>query len=1064
MATWENVSGKGWEATVRSGDTLSEIAVTVSKSDKANKKITYQQLATWNNIANANRIYVNQVIKCYSPSSSGGSGSTSTTPTNVAVISHFGKNAADDNELIVEWTWSKESQTESYKVEWGYANGSGVWLGETLSTNTVDDDNRSIARQATYSIPSDATRVRFRVKPIAKKKKDSKGKETAYWTASWTSYKYYDKGAAPAAPSISDPKVEGATVSATVSYDNVDLDGVTHVQFRIEKLKNNKTTAWNSDKLALQSGVVSWSHSGDNDSKYRFCARAYIKSRDVYSEWCNWTDWLKTKPVAPSGITALRAKTSSVVFISWGKVNTAAKYEIQYTKEKTYFGMDTDQVSKEEVNVDDVSATKVHPTSHEVNVETGDEYFFRVRAVNSEGIPSHWTGVKSVVVGKKPAAPTTWSSTSKAYNADDAGADVKLYWTHNSQDSSRQSTAKVELKVYYGDRNATHTVTIGSDNITAADSLLTYTKKTFSEEDPEPTYECIMKTSRIVSKYSGASRVEWRVQTKGVTNEYGDWSTSRTIDIYEKPTLSLEVDGVVTGFPFDLRANAEPKTDTHFPTGYSVTITASDSYETVDNVGNVKMVNAGDTVYSSYSGPDNEGKLELHFLPSFITLENGANYRVSCVASMSSGLTVTATATFNVDWTISEHEPTAEIGINKDLLTASIRPYCETVERVCYEVKCANYNKFATDNNLPSADRDEIKGATYNGKQVYAIVTPTDSGYAQLKAYEPDSKALVRPDKTFFTIAAKINDTFFGERFVSYPYRDIEPHEATSYVKSYDIIDATDLELIEVSDVTTVDGEPLYKIGQNGSEYCTTVDGVYYSVDVMKSPVYIGMNDDGQYVFFTTIERRTWIDDVYLSVYRREFDGSFTEIATDLDAVNHTTVTDPHPALDYARYRIVATDKNTGHIDYYDCPGYPVGGIAAVLQWDEEWRNFDALGDVAPVEPEISGSMLKLPYNIDVSDSSKPEVTLVEYVGRSHPVSYYGTQIGSTSNWNMVIDKNDTETLYALRRLSRWLGDVYVREPSGSGYWAQVTVSFSQTHCEVTIPVSLSITRVEGGA
>ena len=42
------------------------------------------------------------------------------------------------------------------------------------------------------------------------------------------------------------------------------------------------------------------------------------------------------------------------------------------------------------------------------------------------------------------------------------------------------------------------------------------------------------------------------------------------------------------------------------------------------------------------------------------------------------------------------------------------------------------------------------------------------------------------------------------------------------------------------------------------------------------------------------------------------------------------------------------------------------------------------------------------------------------------------------------------------------MGDVYVRQPSGSGYWASIKVSFSQTHCEVTIPVTLDITRVEG--
>ena len=57
----------------------------------------------------------------------------------------------------------------------------------------------------------------------------------------------------------------------------------------------------------------------------------------------------------------------------------------------------------------------------------------------------------------------------------------------------------------------------------------------------------------------------------------------------------------------------------------------------------------------------------------------------------------------------------------------------------------------------------------------------------------------------------------------------------------------------------------------------------------------------------------------------------------------------------------------------------------------------------------------------------------------------------------------DKETIYALRRLSIWDGDVYVREPSGMGYWANVGVTFNIKHKEVSIPVTLSITRVEGG-
>ena len=114
-------------------------------------------------------------------------------------------------------------------------------------------------------------------------------------------------------------------------------------------------------------------------------------------------------------------------------------------------------------------------------------------------------------------------------------------------------------------------------------------------------------------------------------------------------------------------------------------------------------------------------------------------------------------------------------------------------------------------------------------------------------------------------------------------------------------------------------------------------------------------------------------------------------------------------------------------------------------------------------QPAWSGSMLSLPYNIDVSENNTIDKSLVEYIGRSHPVTYYGTQLGVSANWNMDIPKSDKETIYGLRRLARWMGDVYVREPSGSGYWANITVSFSQKHTELTIPVSLSITQVEGG-
>ena len=43
------------------------------------------------------------------------------------------------------------------------------------------------------------------------------------------------------------------------------------------------------------------------------------------------------------------------------------------------------------------------------------------------------------------------------------------------------------------------------------------------------------------------------------------------------------------------------------------------------------------------------------------------------------------------------------------------------------------------------------------------------------------------------------------------------------------------------------------------------------------------------------------------------------------------------------------------------------------------------------------------------------------------------------------------------------MGDVYIREPSGSGYWANMTIKFEQTHNDPVISVTMNIKRVEGG-
>lgn len=205
-----------------------------------------------------------------------------------------------------------------------------------------------------------------------------------------------------------------------------------------------------------------------------------------------------------------------------------------------------------------------------------------------------------------------------------------------------------------------------------------------------------------------------------------------------------------------------------------------------------------------------------------------------------------------------------------------------------------------------------------------------------------------------------------------------------------------------------------------------------------------------------------YIENVTLAVYRREYDGSLVEIASDIPN-NGTSISDPHPALDYARYRLIARDMSTGAISFYDMPGHPVKCSSVIIQWDEAWSKFDIAEENSVEGPPWSGSMLILRYNVSISDSRKRDVSLVNYAGREYPVSYYGTQIGETSRWTTAIPKTDTETIYALRRLSLWAGNVYAREPSGMGFWANVVPTFNVNYDGLTIPVTLEVTRVEGG-
>ena len=819
--------------TVVKGDTLTAIA------KKYNT--TVSKLVSLNDISNPDYIVIGQVLQV-----SGGSSTKKSTVSNRPTIKAFGIQSNSENTLYATWDWSKD-HTKHYELMWYYDTGNDIWF--------VGSDTTTEYKQSIYNPPSNAVKVKFKVRAISETYTQNK-KEVNYWTCEWSTEKVYTLPEILKVPPVPTVKIENYKLTATLENlevskdDPFDLKGY-KIDFYI--VQDNKTKyKWESVPIA--DNYVSYSCNITAGSVYKVRCRTIRGS--LASEWSEYSNNIETAPRASEGIYEIKAISATEVQLNWENVPTSKTYEIEYTTEKRYFD------SSDQTTIKTVDAT-VAGHAEVTGLETGHTYFFRVRACNDAG-KSGWSDIVSITIGKKPTAPTTWSSATTVVS----GEQLNLYWVHNAEDGSSQTYAQLELTI----NGSTSVKTI---------------KNSTEEDEKDKTSVYSIDTS----SYTEGTVIKWKVRTKGILDEYSDWSTQRTIDVYAPPTLVLEVndingDPIETLYSFPLYVHCKAGPNTQKPIGYHVSVISNDSYETIDQLGISRIISPGDDVYSKDFNTDEELILELS--AGNVDLNNNVNYTVYCTVSMNSGLTAEASYDFVVGWTDEVYEPNASIGYDPETFTTVINPYC----------------------------KDEY-------------------------------------------------------------------------------------------DVT--------------------------------------------------------ISDVLLSVYRIEYDGALTEIATKVENKEGSYITDPHPNLNYARYRIVATSKTTGAVSYYDMPGFYIGEKAIIIQWAEDWKDFYVDGKDPIEEKAWSGSLLRLPYNIDTSDNNQPDVAFIEYIGREDPVSYYGTHLRVTSIWNVEIPSNDDETIYALRRLARWMGNVYVREPSGMGYWANVQVSFSTRHKEVTIPVTLSVTKVEGG-
>lgn len=610
------------------GDTLSGIAARYNTTVKA--------LASLNNIKNVDLIYVGQVLVISKSDGTTTPETTVTNTTNHVTIVHFGLQADTDRSTFVTWEWSK-SNTDYFRVAWFYYTKDGIWFVGSDTNVAANTGNQSI-----YNAPENALKVKVRIKPVSKKKSSSSSK--TYWTAEWSTDRIYSfSDNPPEVPGV--PKVSIEDYKLLAELENLDINAES-IQFQVVQVVGTQLKIFQTSNTTIQyagstneNGYARYSCYVNAGSEYKVRCRSV--RGNLYSDWSDYSSSANTKPGASSGITTCKATSETSIFLAWGAVANATSYDIQYATKKEYFdGSDSTTIES------GITTTQYEMTGF----ETGSEYFFRIRAVNSQG-ESEWSGIVSVIIGSVPSAPTTWSSTTTVM----VGEDLILYWLHNAEDNSSQTYADVEL--YIGGVKESHTI------------------NSTEEEDSEKTMFYKVNTSG----YLEGTTIEWRVRTAGVTKEYGDWSIQRTVDVYAPVTLSLNVtdsngDTLETLESFPFYISAVPGPDTQTAISYHVNITANSAYETVDNAGNFKMVSAGESVYYKHFTTSEDLLLELS--AGHINLDNNVTYTVSCTVSMNSGLTAEASTTFTVAWSDLLYDPNAEISVDMETLTTSIKPFC----------------------------------------------------------------------------------------------------------------------------------------------------------------------------------------------------------------------------------------------------------------------------------------------------------------------------------------------------------------------------------------------------
>ena len=604
----------------------------------------------WTEIADANGIkrssgiiYPNQLLILPNITSTASPAPPATVNSQVS-FEWFALDAGTDRAMYATW-YHEQANTEGYEVTWEWNTGEGGWRSNGTQTVQV--------KQSSWTAPNDAKSVRVTVKPVS-----------SSYTGVAVSREYNFSNNPPGLPP--NPEFEiSVTNVLTVVLNNIDEHiNADSIEFAIYQ---DDIYKWKTAKVQIYADPRHARYTCEVEEGHRYKIRCRAVRGSIYGGYTDFTDNDYAVPIAPTAITTLRSQVISEqmsrtygIFVEWDEVESAVTYVVQWATDPELF--DTGEAHSQ--NTEEGQGPRILITG----IELGHKYYFRVGSVNTKGTSRTYTPIESVVLGSRPSAPTTYSNTVSAV----LGEDLNLYWVHNSTDGSIETYARLNLEI------------TDSAHPSLPPTIITKViENTRPEEEKDKTSVYTINTDDPEWATVGEGFIiKWKVQTAGVISEYSEWSIEREVNVYAPPEVEIDLWNnqsisveEINNFPFYFSVQSGPAAQT--PISYYVEVISEDTYQTVDEVGKIKMVNTGDKIYQRFYDPQtNPWRFLLEMTPGNIDLENNKTYTVNVTVSMNSGLIATASKTFLVYLNDLYYDVSADVVFNKNTYDATIRPYC----------------------------------------------------------------------------------------------------------------------------------------------------------------------------------------------------------------------------------------------------------------------------------------------------------------------------------------------------------------------------------------------------